>query len=333
MAQKRLTELSHGPHWFQNQEDDKKILVRYYTIPAHNEKVVSPVKLEEDIDFNGTPFRIMICNIADQKFKTRFMTLVKLTEHAEFSFEEVTRTLPTADYVIVTCPIYLTSEHAYDETVKKMDQFIGAIRPVVGNGFFLSLIREAIVSVATGNMIEMQGTNRIGGPVEGPFATRLNWDEVVEIRTKIESFGDKERVLLAVELFEVAARTTGPTNFFLYWVAIEVLTRKDKAQALKHLMATAYQSDTSYIQNTLGFEKLVNMRTNLFHHGVSHDISPEVERYMQVCFLDFLRQRIGLNCKFHLRNFVENGFDVSKLNSPLANGNTARVNIDFIRSD
>lgn len=333
MAQKSLTELSYGSDWFQNQEEDKKILVRYYTIPAHNEAVVSPVKLEEDINFCGTPFRLMICNIADQKFKTRFVTLVKLAEHAQFHFEEMTRTLPTADYVIVTCPIHSTNDHAYDDAVRKMDQFIGSMRPIVGNGFFLSLIREAMVSVATGNMIEMQGVTKLGGPVEGPFAARLNWDEALEIRAKLETFGDKERVLLALELFEVAARNAGPTNFFLYWVAIEVLTRKDKAQALKHLLVTAYQKDVSFIQNTLGFEKLVNMRTKLFHHGQSHDISPEVERYMQVCFLDFLRHRMGLKCNFHLQNFIDSGFDVSKLNSPSANRNTARLSIDLVNPE
>lgn len=307
--------------------------MRYYTIPAMSDDVLLPVKLEDDIVFDKTPFRVLICNIADQKYRSRFLTLVKLNNDAQFHIEEIMRTLPTAEYAIVTCPIESSEDEAYTKSVIKMDQFIGSNRPVVGNGFFQCLVRQAIIMVPSGEMREVTEFPKIGGPVEGPFASRENWDEINDIRQKIEISAFKERLLLAVELFEKAARSDSPSNFFLYWVAMEVLTELDSSRKIKAMLAKAYNSDLSYIQNDLGFEKLINMRTKLFHHGAMHNISAETERYMQACFLDLLRHRVGLPCHGHLKNYVSNGYDVSKLNSEHANKNIGVIKITPMKTE
>jgi hypothetical protein len=322
----KLTALSHGKNWFQSESENNQILVRYYSIPAINDDVSWPVPPETDINFFNNPFRIIICHIEDQQYKSVFPFLIAAGTKANFFFEEVKRVLPTAHYVIVSCA--MESAEDFNKKVVLMDKFIGSMRPVLGNGFFKSLVRQEIVTVSTGNMTVVTPTISLSKECEGPFASRANWNEVVEIRQKIEeSSGFKAQALLGCQLFERAARSDAPFNFFLYWVAIEVLSETNKTVKIKRLLAAAYNQNISYIQNELGFEKFINMRTSLFHEGTSHDIPQDVERYIQLAFLDILRHKLGLQCLKHLEKFVSGGFDIAKLN-PLA---TAR-NIALVQT-
>lgn len=68
-----------------------------------------------------------------------------------------------------------------------------------------------------------------------------------------------------------------------------------------------------HVQNNLGLERLINLRTALFHNGEHHDIPQDVERYIQVVFLDLARASLKLSCKNFVSDYISQGFDLARL--------------------
>lgn len=320
-----------GEDWFPAKRRNNSILVRFYLAPACTEGNTSlPVKPGEDIPFDGTPFRIMMGQVADKPYTSVYAHVVEATKDAKILFEEIKRILPTASYTIVSCPIKNSDAESYEASAMLMDQLIGALRPVVGNAVFHSLASEVAVTLSDKNMRQLLPATRLPQACAGPFAERNNWQETQEILSPLTALQGgnnlKKTLKLALELFEKAARENAPSNFFLYWVAIEVAAG-EAGRNIKRILSECYQESFGFVQNTLGFEKILNLRNDSFHHGDFHDMPQDVERYIQVLFLDILRHRLGLSNKRHTQNYISDGFDLTRLDPLVGKSNVPAIRI------
>lgn len=66
-------------------------------------------------------------------------------------------------------------------------------------------------------------------------------------------------------------------RFFDYWTA-------------------AYGENIVFVDQSLSFKQVANLRHELIHRGYFIRLEPEIERIMQGYFIDLIRFRIGLPC-------------------------------------
>lgn len=126
----------------------------------------------------------------------------------------------------------------------------------------------------------------------------------------------RNRLLVAVQQIEHASATRSVLKFFHYWVALEVAADTDKTGKIIKLLGSAYgqrENDNVFVQNTLGFTALKNIRNSIFHDGASYEMSPSVERYFQRLLLDVIRARLKLSCERYMEKAILDGFDVTWL--------------------
>lgn len=311
-----IIDFIYGDSWF-GDGDNKEVLVRYYSFPVHTGGEINFLPVPgTDIKFLDQPFRVIICDISDQEYASFHYSWVSSPKGPGLIAEKIQRILPPSTYVIVSVPLRGGgNESGLENSVSLMDQFIGLIRAVTGNGFLREIVREEIVTIPSGQMKAPSDLLGLPHPAEGPFLRPNNWSDIEEMVRSIPLLpSDKSnRLKLACQLFEKAARTEVPSKFFLYWVAMEVLCDTHKAANFVMKLQLSYNASKEYIQDNLGFKKLVRLRQDLFHEGKHHDIPQDVERYIQVVFLDLIRASLQLPCKKHIESFVRDGFDVRRL--------------------
>jgi hypothetical protein len=63
-----------------------------------------------------------------------------------------------------------------------------------------------------------------------------------------------------------------------------------------------------------GFDKLTDWRQKYIHQGIVPALSADVERYIQLLFLDILRQELSLPPRFYMASIQKaRGYDLSPL--------------------
>ncbi len=320
----------YGDDWVN--DDINEFFVRYYAAPFIDDNKTSlPAKPGEEKTFMEVPYRFSFAHISDQKYTS---TMISPTGGGEndvnFFCEDIKRTLPPTRYVLISTPILKTGNEGYKGCINRLDQFVGVLRAVCGNSLFREVAREATVSVPGGSMKTPSRTIRMPKPCEGTVVNSTHWDRCFSLLEKMEKVNtaDRDRLILAVQLFEKAAREESPANFFLYWVSIEVLCDTHKTGAIKKKLKQSYSKSMSFIQNDLGFEALINLRTNVFHNGQAVNLGVDAERYIQVIFLDLLNAILGENCERYVEKYIESGFDLSVLSQGGAKGILGTINFD-----
>lgn len=67
-------------------------------------------------------------------------------------------------------------------------------------------------------------------------------------------------------------------------------------------------------ERSTGFKKIITWRNNFFHHGIKPIITSDVERYIQLLYLDVLRFELNLVAKRHLLTAINSkDFDLSTI--------------------
>ena len=313
-ADKRVQYLC-GTDWFDD-DDGACVFVRFYTLPVFDGDLVLPVGPTTDLFFLGRPFRLIRARWESFPYNTAIGRFVSDADgNPRLHIEDLRHTLPTSDYILISTPMDSPGAESFERSASRVDEFTGTIRLVTGNNFLAQIACEAKLDVASGEMVWTPTSVSVPMPCEGPFATDTDWSEVQQIRERIDALSDphRSRCLLALRLFERAARTEPPAAFFLNWVALEVACDSHRTARILRALARAYGTDNAYIQNDLGWDQFRRIRTDLFHEGLEHDFPQDVERYTQRLFLDVLRSILGLECKRHLERYVEDGFGLERL--------------------
>lgn len=313
-------ELVSGHDWFRDGEP-KEVLIRYYSCPfpvPDEDNFLPPIGT--DIFLYDRPFRAVLCDIEGQEYPTVYHSFIRSPQGLQLLGEKVIRALPSSKYVLVSTPLRSGSrEDELKKSMATMDQFVGLLRMTTGNGFLRAIVREEILSILDAKMTAISKLIPVPHISEGPFLGSQNWSEIQEmIKAGSQLEGEnKNRFTLSCQLFEEGARAEVPAKFFLYWVSMEVLCDTHDAFEISRTLSRAYNKPKEFIQNELGFKKLIRLRQDLFHQGQPHDLPLDVERYIQVVFLDLLRSKLQMICKNCIEAYIESGFNTDRLDREL----------------
>ena len=310
-----LINITCNPSWIKKEEGITDFFIRYYTYPfIDNKNLTLPFKPGEEISFLGTPFRLNFVYIKDQKFKTSHLWPIKnQQDEVGFYVEDVEQTLPPTNYILVSCPLSNKESKGISECIRKTDQFIGLLRTICGNGLFREIARQATVNYSTGRMTSPSRTIRPPKPCEGIYINETHWLSCFQLLNKVENSPVKDRLLQSLTIFERAAQSTNPTNFFLYWVSIEVLCDSHNAHKIAEILSNAYKQSTGEIKQNLGLKHLIRLRQDVFHSGKEVKLGVDAEKYIQVLFLDLLNQILDIPCENHIQNYINSGYETETL--------------------
>jgi hypothetical protein len=308
-----LLENFYDDGWFYGQEK-RLVLIRYYSVVNLPRERLSPVPSVERISLSGDPFRLVLAEISDQSYVTREPRLVSNEDGSSRIVVEATnRVLPSTLYALVSAP--LLNLEAWEETSRRMGRVAALIRANFGRNFLYELVREAIVEIPSGNMTHASPVVPFPQSFDGPYIEPDRWRALEEILAALDAKQPqmRSRVLSALELFEKGSEETGGLKAFFYWVAAEVLCNTDKSACILDRLSKAYAVKRGFVQNYLGFDLIKDLRTDLIHHGLTHDFPQDVEKYIQSMFMDLLRFHLGLDCHRLMEAEIIKGFVVERL--------------------
>lgn len=84
-------------------------------------------------------------------------------------------------------------------------------------------------------------------------------------------------------------------RFAAYWIALEVLV--GTGGAIQDALAKAYGENRQFVDDSLCFKELAQMRIQLVHFGKFRTLLSYQERLLQIYFWEIVRSQIGLACR------------------------------------
>lgn len=309
-----LLENIYDEGWFSGDER-RRILIRYYSVVNLPRDSLNQTPSVECISLSGDPFRLVLAEITDQSYVTHEPWLVSNEDgSSRVEVEATNRILPSTLYALISTPL-LESLEAWEETGRRMSRIVALIRANFGRNFLYELVREAVVEIPHGNMIATLPIVPVPQSFDGPYIETERWRAFEEVLAALDAKQSEiqNRVLSALELFEKGSEATGGLKIFFYWVATEVLCNTDKSACILDRLSKAYAEKRGFVQNRLGFDLIKNLRTDLIHHGLTHDLPQDVEKYIQSMFMDLLRFHLGLDCHRLMEREIQNGFVPQRL--------------------
>jgi hypothetical protein len=311
----------YSEDWF-GESARREVYVRYYTMPFQPKADFYIPGLDGNVVvYADTVFKVVVAHITDQKYLSHIPWLVQSeADNNKIVVEKLERLLPATNYILVTTPIRGVGDQAYRGASEKMDSFVGILRLLGGNNLLRQLVREGKVDVASGNIATPTSIVPVPSASEGPFTTVETWEQLKEIANSVSgsSNSKKGRIELSTQLVELAFLAEARFKFFSYWVALEVAADTHSTGKIATLLTKAYERSRGYILNDLGFESLKATRTAVFHNGEHYEMPSDVERYVQLLFLDVMRAKLGLKCREYMAAAVKEGFDVKRLDRVVA---------------
>ncbi len=218
-------------------------------------------------------------------------------------------TLPKTNYIFFVTP--LSKEH---EVKTAFDEIACLIKLHFGHNFIRDVIYEGSVKT-DGQMSHFSEVFKTPSPKEGPFIHSENWLDTAEIRNAIEGEKNqkiKERLKLSLKYFNKAMQED---SFGSYCIAMDLFcgTKSLRAMSSKIQKCYGFRSQQEAEKET-GFKQIIEWRTKFIHHGIEPIITADVERYLQLLYLDVLRFELKLENKNHsLAARINPHFDLSSI--------------------
>jgi hypothetical protein len=224
--------------------------------------------------------------------------------------------LPDTPSVFLATP-YRTDGNPGDEASARscLDEVAALICIHAGQNLMRQVVFEGEVE-ATGGQLNVSGEPmKMPQPAEGPFLGAQNGDDIYEIAGALRALTDenkRRRLLLALQLIDRAMR--GDFGFLEYWTALEVVC-DGGANRIKTTLSKVYRIRShNKAAEVTRLAVIAQWRHDYVHKGVKPTMNADVERYLQLLFLDTLRFELGLPSRGHLSAIQKSAnFDLSQL--------------------
>lgn len=223
--------------------------------------------------------------------------------------------LPECAYVFLATPFRVDGKPGKESEAKAaLATAAGLVCLHVGLNALRDLVFDGEVNAGDGTFSHAGEPWRMPQPCEGPFLARQNGEDIQEIAQCISRLREptQSRVRLAVQLVDNGMRKT--EGFFEYWTALEVLC-DGRSHRIRERLARLYRiRNYKGAANRSGFTTLEKWRHDYIHRGRRPPLTADVERYLQLLFLDLLRQELGLPSRAHLAAMqAAVGYDLSPI--------------------
>lgn len=231
------------------------------------------------------------------------------------------KSLSPGNYLILATVFESQDAEAKAKAVDRFTRIIGPAKLCFGNAFGLLKPEEKLINMNTWDLWEATNPFSIyESKFQGPFFQDQNIKLFHEVGREISKLPEKKRsrLSLSLDLFLQGTTSREPrAAFFHYWVAIERLCDSYKeANIAKKLMGVCsldvnkYHESKRYIDDKLLFKKTFRLRQQVFHYGQNLEFPHAFERYLQLLYLDLLREELSISASSLTEAYVsKNGDD------------------------
>jgi len=211
----------------------------------------------------------------------------------EFTSEE--RALKKSNFVFLSTPMTVDGQPG-DEAVARqcLDVAASVMRLHTGANFMRDIVFDGEITAAEEKFVAPSAEIKMPQIPEGPFLNDRNWEHIAEISESLAGLpADKrQRIELAVEYFNKAQQM--PDVMFYYWTALEMLCGGRDNMIRQKLKACYELEDVDVVDAATGFGFLSKWRYEFFFKGHRPELSADIQRYIQLLFLDLLRFELQL---------------------------------------
>jgi hypothetical protein len=211
------------------------------------------------------------------------------------------RQLPDTNVMIIGTAYRGTEGQATEPEVKRRLDAVAALLCVhTGLNFMRDILWEGEVKLAASTEHTASPVMKMPQPQEGPFINQQNWGDFRELLEALDAMPAalRNRIRLGLDLLNAGMRKD--EGFFEYWTALEVLVDGRSGKILARMAALYGVKNHRVLAQQTGFRVVSGWRNDFFHRGIRPHVTADVERYLQLLFLDLLRAEIRLKPRYHL---------------------------------
>lgn len=308
--------------WFTNVEDSSIWLRLYSCVFVPHDQIAERVRgwlSEGDLLAHGGPILFGFGTFKDFKVPSTTMDLATAESGQLRMFVKVDeKALPSAPYIILAAPFRRDGADGDEPSTRRaLDLAAGLIGVHAGANFMRECVFEGEVSGRDGRFSAPGPAHRIPQVVEGPFLAKENGLDIGEISKQLSKTSEpkRSRLELALVLMDTAMRKH--EGFLEYWTALEVVC-DGKARRIQDRLAKIYGLKSQHeAARVTGLGALTTWRDDYVHKGKRPFLTADVERYIQLVFLDLLRHELDLATRGHVAAIHHAvGYDLSSLGLP-----------------
>jgi hypothetical protein len=227
------------------------------------------------------------------------------------------RKLEETNYFFLIAPLDVDGVKGSEFASRKaLDVAAGIICLHAGLNLMRDIAFEGELGAQSGDVKIYGNAIKVPKPPEGPFLAQQNGEDILEISESIKKLSGekKSQIMLSIQLMDSGMRKNN--GFFEYWTALEVVC-KGSAPKIRNTISKIYQIKQHEVEKLTGFGQLKKWRHDYIHKGIEPNLSADIERYIQLLFLDLLRFEIKLPIRGHV-NGIQNavGYDLSTIGLP-----------------
>jgi hypothetical protein len=258
-------------------------------------------------------FRFMAMN--EMKMPTTEMSMISQADgmlkiNAEIKNSEV----KTGTYVFMMTPKRIDGVNIPEFEVREtLNICAGILRAHAGHNFMRDVIYEGEVHAGKDGFTLASEGLKLPHPTEGPHFNNSNWEQSKEIYEAVGNLQKeiRNRIHLSLNYFNKAFDEED--SFFFYWVSLEILCN-GKSQTIKQRIREALDLKSLKDVEEIGFGVISKWRHEFFHQGIRPTMAADVDRYIQLLYLDLLRYIVRVPPAFHTLSLLNNpGYDLTSI--------------------
>lgn len=224
--------------------------------------------------------------------------------------------LPDMPFVFLATPFKVNGIDGDEAEVRSLlDEVRALVALHAGQNFMRHIVFEGEIEAGRDQMHVPGEAIKMPQPAEGPFLAKQNGHDIFEISAALRDVpedGRRRRLLLSLQLVDRAMQSQ--FGFLDYWTALEVLC-DGLSNKVKATMAKTYKiKDHNKAADETGLTVLAQWRHDYVHRGITPPLTADIERYLQLVFLDLLRHQLQLPLRAHLAAIQQaKGYNLSAL--------------------
>lgn len=309
------------PEWFTRSEDSS-IWLRIYTclfapLPHLIESIHRWPGVAEGLTLKlGAPTAMAWGTVSGFKLQLKNIDFYsKTTGQLVLDLHLAEKLLPDAIYAFVATP-FRTDGAAGDEAIAKdrLNLLAAIVCTHAGQNIMRDCVFEGELSAAGGTITSSSAPSKMPQSSEGPFLAAQNGADIFEVAACMSDAEEplRGRLQLALRLMDSAMRSH--QGFLEYWTALEVVCDGKSGRVLdrfRRIYGLKNHKDAAALS---GLGVLTKWRHEFVHRGREPRLTADIERYLQLLFLDLLRLELGLESRLHTGSMQQaKGYDLSPL--------------------
>ena len=309
------------PEWFTRPEDSS-IWLRIYTclfapLPHLTESMLKWPGVSAGVSLKlGAPTAMAWGTVSGFNLQLKNIDIYsKTTGQVVLDLHLAEKVLPDAIYAFVATPFRTDGAAGDEATAKERLNLLAAIVCThAGQNIMRGCVFEGELAAAGGTITSSSAPSKMPQLSEGPFLAAQNGADIFEVAACVSDTAEplRGRLQLALRLVESAMRRD--QGFLEYWTALEVVCDGKSGRILDRFRSIYGLLSHKEAAELSGLGVLTKWRGAFVHRGREPHLTADIERYLQLIFLDLLRFELGLESRLHAGSMQQaKGYDLSSL--------------------